>query len=196
MRLWTGTVSIAIIWALTVLWAGVPALALVYFLGCLAHLGQPVKYISFAAAKLVRLLIVVAREIVSAVCWVGMNRMGLKEILWSHNVTSGTAESINFIDNFTIAESGLVTSLLLSYTASNLDIEYKRLWARELESSSIIALNVLVTDTLLVMIKHSIGFLTLRVSVWRWLLDELATATVDIVWQDALLMVGDGVIKE
>jgi len=58
--LWAGAVSVAIIRALTVLWAGVPALALVHFLSCLAHLGHPVKHISFTASKLVRLLIVVA----------------------------------------------------------------------------------------------------------------------------------------
>jgi len=193
---WTGTISIAIIRALTVLRAGVPALALVHFFSYLAHLGLPVKYVSLAAAKLVGLLIMVAREIVSTVCWVGMNGMCLKEVLWPNNVTSGTAESINFINNISITKSGLLTGLLCSYTASNLDIEYKWLWARELKSPSIIALNILVTNILLVVIKHSIGFLTPRISVFRWLLDKLASATVNIMWQDAFLMVRDAVIKE
>jgi len=122
--------------------------------------------------------------------------MCLEEILWSNNITSGTAESINFIDKLSFANSGLVTSLSTSDTASHLDIKYKRLWAGELKSSSIIALNVLITDTFLIMIKHSIGFLTLRISVFRWLLDKLASSAVNIVWQDTLLMVRDGVIEE
>ena len=52
----TRAVCIAVIWALTVLRAGVPTPALVNLFSWLAHLGQPVEHIALAATKLVGLL--------------------------------------------------------------------------------------------------------------------------------------------
>jgi len=141
----TRTVCIAVVWALTVLWACVPTLALVHLFCWLAYLGQPVKHIALAAAKLVGLLIVVAGEIVSAVCGVGVDRVGLQKILRSYDISPGTAEPVNFIKNSPFTQSGQLTSLLLPDTAANLDIKNERVWTRELKSTTIVALNVFIT---------------------------------------------------
>lgn len=192
----TRAVSIAIIWALAVLRALVPALALIHFLSWLAHLGQAVKHIALTASELVRLLIMVAGEVKSAVSWVGVDWMSLEEILWSDNITSGTAEPINLIVDSPITEPGKITSLRLSDTAAHLDIEDKRVGAGELKSSTIIALNILVTNSFIMIIENTIGFLTLRISVRRRFLDKLATTAVNIVGQHTLLVVRDAVIEE
>jgi len=108
----TRAVCIAVIWALTVLRAGVPTPALVNLFSWLAHLGQPVEHIALAATKLVGLLVVVAREIVSTICWMRVNRMSLEKILRSNDISAGAAESINLIEDLPIAQSGQITSLL------------------------------------------------------------------------------------
>jgi len=99
----TRAVCIAVIWALTVLRAGVPTPALVNLFSWLAHLGQPVEHIALAATKLVGLLVVVAREIVLTICWMRVNRMSLEKILRSNNISAGAAESINLIQDHPIA---------------------------------------------------------------------------------------------
>lgn len=108
----TRAVCIAVIWALAVLRAGVPTPALVNLFSWLAHLGQPVEHIALAATKLVGLLVVVAREIVSTICWMRVNRMSLEKILRSNDISAGAAESINLIEDLPIAQSGQITSLL------------------------------------------------------------------------------------
>ena len=44
-------------------------------------------------------LIVVAGEVILAVCGVGVDRMGLEEVLWSYDISTWTAESINSMEN-------------------------------------------------------------------------------------------------
>jgi len=177
----TGAVSVAVIWALAVLWAGVPTLALVNLFGRLANLGQPVKNIALAATELVGLLIVIAREIISAVCGMGVDGMGLEEVLRSYNISSGTAESINLIENFSFTKASLVTSLLRPDTTSNLDIKNERVRTRELKSSSIVALDIFVTHAFIWEIENTVCFLTLLIPVRGRFLDKLPSATVDIV---------------
>jgi len=81
-------------------------------------------------------------------------------------------------------------------TATNLHIKDKRVGARELKSSTIIALNVFITDSLIRMIEYPISFLTLLIPVWRRFLDKLPRSTVHIVRKNTFLMVGDAVIKK
>jgi len=192
----TRAICIAVIWALAVFWAGVPTPALVNLLSWLAHLGQPVKHISLAATELVGLLVMIAREIVSTICWMRVNRMSLEKILWSNNISTRAAESINLVEDLPVTESGQITSLLCSYTAANLHVEDQRVGARELKSSTIIALNVFITNGLIRMIEYSVSFLTLLVSILRRFLDELPSPTVNIVGKDTFLMVGNAVIEK
>jgi len=192
----TRAICIAVIWALAVFWAGVPTPALVNLLSWLAHLGQPVKHIALAATELVGLLVMIAREIVSTICWMRVNRMSLEKILWSNNISTRAAESINLVEDLPVTESGQITSLLCSYTAANLHVEDQRVGARELKSSTIIALNVFITNGLIRMIEYSVSFLTLLISILRRFLDKLPSPTVNIVGKDTFLMVRNAVIEK
>jgi len=63
LECWTSTVRITVARTLAALGALVPTGALGHFLGCFAGLGVRIKHITFAAAKFVGLLIMVAREV-------------------------------------------------------------------------------------------------------------------------------------
>lgn len=107
--------------------------------------------------------------------------MGLDEVLWSYDISSGTAESVNLIENCPFAKASLVTSLLLSDTASSLDIENEWVRTRELKGSSIVALDIFVTHAFIWEIENTVCFLALLIPVRGRFLDKLASATVDIV---------------
>ena len=126
----------------------------------------------------------------------GVDGVSLKQILWSECFTSGTFESINFKDLFSITPSGLLAGLLLPHTTANEDVEDQGYGAGQLKSISIVTLDVLVASILVRMVEHAIGSLTLGISVWRWFLDIDPVSTIHVMWQHALLVVGNLVIKQ
>lgn len=107
--------------------------------------------------------------------------MGLEEVLWSYDISSGTAESINLIENLPFAKASCITSLLLPDTTSNLDIKNEWVGTRELKSSSIVALDIFVTHAFIWEIKNTVCFLALLIPVRGRFLDKLTSATVNIV---------------
>ena len=110
-----------------------------------------------------------------------MNWMCLQQILWSNNIPAWAGKSINFIEDFSITESGEFACLFLSDTASNFDIKDKGVGTGEFKSSSIVTLNVLVTDGFIGKVENTISFLTLGVSVWGWLLNKFSGPAVYIM---------------
>ena len=64
-------------------------------------------------------LIMIAREVRSAVSWMRIDRMSLQKILWSECFTSGTFESVNLENFFAVASSCFLACLLLPNTASD-----------------------------------------------------------------------------
>jgi len=125
-----------------------------------------------------------------------MNWMCLQQILWSNNIPAWAGKSINFIEDFSITESGEFACLFLPDTASNFDIKDKGVGTGEFKSSSIVTLNVLVTDSFIGKVENTISFLTLGVSVWGWLLNKFSGPAVYIMRKNTLLVVRNAVIKK
>jgi len=122
--------------------------------------------------------------------------VSLEKILWSESFTSGTFESVNFKDLFSIAPSGLLAGLLLPHTAAHEGVEHQGYGTGKLESVSIVALDVSVAGVFIVVVKHTVGSLTLGISVRRRFLDVNSISAVNVVGQHALLVVGNLIIKQ
>merc|ERR1712051_741598 len=93
LSIWGSTraVGVAVVAALAVLGATVPARTLGHFLGQLADLGLCVKHVALGTTKLVSLLVVIAGEVVLAV-----GGMSLEEVLGAPGVPApGAREAVH-----------------------------------------------------------------------------------------------------
>ena len=141
-------------------------------------------------------LVVVAGEIGSAVCGMRIDWMSLQKVLRSKSLSSGTFEAVNLKNLLAIASSGFLRGLVLPDAASDKDIKDQGDGTRQLVGSAVVALDIFVTDILVVMIEHSIGSLALWISVRGRFLDIDPVSAVYVVRQHTLLMVGNLVIKQ
>merc|ERR1712051_136894 len=98
LSIWGSTraVGVAVVAALAVLGATVPARTLGHFLGQLADLGLCVKHVALRTTKLVWLLVVIAGEVVLAVSGMSIDGMSLQEVLGAPGVpTPGAREAVH-----------------------------------------------------------------------------------------------------
>lgn len=127
--------------------------------------------------------------------WV--DRVSLQQALWSNGLCAGASEAVNLLELvLLVAVSGLLAQLSFSHTASNLDVEDEGCGAGHLKGSALVAVDVFVADSGVVKVKDAVSGLTSRINSRSSLLDQVSVATIDIVREDTLLVVGDAKVKE
>lgn len=120
----------------------------------------------------------------------------MKKVLWSKSFASGTFESVNLKDFFSITAPGFLAGLLLPDATSNKNIKHQGYGAWKFVGSAVVALNVLITHVFIVVIEDSIGSLALGISVRGRFLDVNSVSAVYVVRQHTFLMVWNFVIKQ
>jgi len=200
LSIWGSTraVCVAVVTALAILWTSVPAGTLGHFLGQLAHLGLCVKHVALGTTKLVWLLIVIAGEVVLAVSGMSIDGVSLQQVLGSDGVPATGASEAVHLQKFlgVVADSRQFALLLGTNTGADFHIKDEGVWAGELKGPSVVALDVLVAYSWVVVVKDSICLGAFWVRVGTGFLDELAISTVDVVRKDTLLMVHPCDVKE
>jgi len=198
--LWSSTraICVAVVAALAVLRTPVPARTLGHFLGQLAHLGLCVKHVALGTTELVWLLVVIAGEVVLAVSGMSIDGMRLQQVLGSAGVRAPGAREAVHLQKFVVgvAYSRKLALLLGTHTGPYFHVKYEGVWAGELKGPSVVALDVLVAHCFVVKVKDSVCLGASWVRIGTGFLDELAISTVDVVREDALLMVHPGCVKE
>ena len=145
-----------------------------------------------------RYLVVITGEVVLAVCGVCVDGMGLQQVLGSNGVTtSRTGEAVNLQKFLSIVAHSCKFALCLgTNTGADFHIKDKRIRARELECPSAVALDVLVAHCRVVVVKDSVRFWASWVGIGTWLLDKLTVSTVNVVREDAFLVVHPRDVEE
>jgi len=194
----TRTIGVAVVATLAVFRAAVPARAFGHFLSELAHLSLCVEHVALGTTKLVWLLVVITGEVVLAVCGMRVDGVGLQQVLGSNGVTtSRTGEAVNLQKFLSIVAHSCKFALCLgTNTGADFHIKDKRIRARELERPSAVALDVLVAHCRVVVVKDSVRFWASWVGIGTWLLDKLTVSTVNVVREDALLVVHPRDVEE
>ena len=145
-----------------------------------------------------RYLVVITGEVVLAVCGVGVDGVGLQQVLGSNGVTtSRTGEAVNLQKFLSIVAHSCKFALCLgTNTGADFHVKDERVRARELKGSSAVALDVLVAHCRVVVVKDSVRFWASWVGIGTWLLDKLTVSTVNVVREDALLVVHPRDVEE
>lgn len=196
---WARAVGVALSRALGLLAAVVPAAAVRDLFGGFAGQALRVEHLTVGAAELVGLLAVEAGEEELAVGRVGIDGVLLEESVGSDLAGSGAGEAFDGLELSgigTVAPLGLVGPLLLADAAADGRVEDERVGAGHLEGGAVVASVELVADGRVFVIKDAVGSLAPGVDSGLGLLLELSLAAVDVVREDALLAVPDGVVKE
>jgi len=185
--------------ALGVLSAVVPAAAIGNLLGCFAGQALSVENLTAGAAKLVGFLAVEASEEKLTIGGVGIDGMFLEESIGSDFAGSGAGEpfdGLEFSGVRSVAPLSLLGLLLVPDTASDGGVEDERSCTRHLEGCSVVAGVELGADVGIFVVEDAVGARALRVDSGLRFLLELAIFAVDVVGEDALLAVPDGVVKQ
>jgi len=190
-----GTVNITILTASCI--TAVPASTLSYIFSSFALLSQGIEHQALRTSELVWLRSKVACKIRSAVRRMWVDRMSLQQALGTNGLCTGATEAVNLQELvLLVAVSSLLAQLSFSHTASNLDVEDEGCGARHLKGSALVAVEVFVADSGIIKVKDAVSGLTTRINSRSSLLDQISVATIDIVREDTLLVVGDAKVKE
>ena len=133
----------------------------------------------------------------SAVCGVRIDGVSLQQVLRPDSFSTGTRETVNLQELvLLVTPSCLLAQLLRPHTAADLDVEKQRRRTGHLEGASLVTVDVLVAHQGVVKVEDAVGSLATRIDAGCTLLDEVAVATVNVVRQHTLLVVGNAVVEE